>query len=73
MVVLHVPALERVNKMRDRGVFRGNGNLHPALRHHAIGIAETQLGRENRFYTGMMSMQRRGTTSASTTDNQDIA
>ena len=28
MVVLHVSTLEGIKKMRDRRVFRGNGDLH---------------------------------------------
>ena len=36
MVVLHVAALERIDEMGDRGIFRRDGDLHPTLRHHAI-------------------------------------
>ena len=40
MVVLHVPALERVEKMLDRRILVGDRDLHASLSHDRIGIAE---------------------------------
>ena len=57
MVVLHVAALERIDEMRDRGILGRDGNLHAALGHHAVGVTQPQLRRQNDLGPCPMRMQ----------------
>ena len=72
MIVLHVTALECVDKVGNRRISGRHRDLHPALRHHAVRITQPQLGRQDHFGVVMVCMQRRGTTGPAATDNQHI-
>jgi len=43
MVILHMPALQGVDEVGHGGIFRRHRDLHAPLRHHAVGIAESQF------------------------------
>ena len=72
MVVLHVAALERIDEVRDRRVLRRDGNLHTALSHHAVGVAETELRRQDDLGARRMCMERRRTTGTTSAHHQNV-
>jgi len=72
MVVLHVAALERIQKMGDRGVFRRDGHLHAALGHHAVGVSQPELRRQDHLGAGFVCVQRRRATGSAAADHQHV-
>jgi len=64
--------LECVKEMGDRRIFWRNGNLHPALSHHTIGVSKSQLRGKNHLRAGTVGMQRCRTPSTAAADDQNI-
>ena len=72
MVVLHVAALQRIHEMRDGRVLWRDRNLHAPLSHHAVGVTETELRRQDDLGAGRMRMECRRTAGPPATNHQDI-
>ena len=72
MVVLHVAALQRVHEVGDGRVFRRDRNLHAALGHHAVGVAEAKLGCQHDLGACRMGMERRSAAGSAAAHDQHI-
>ena len=72
VIVLHVPALEGVQEVLDRGILIGDGDLNPTLSHDGVGIAQAELGGQQDRGSLAARMQRRRTAGTSATDHEHI-
>jgi hypothetical protein len=70
--IFHMATLERIHEVLDGRILVGDRHLNAALRHHGIGISQTQFRRQQDLHALCVRVQRGSTAGSASADYKNV-